>query len=63
MDDLRMPDPDDLEADIEKEMKDQVQRNLDDGIIVLTEDGYFRYSARGLFFLWGQFVKDMLRLC
>lgn len=62
-DDLRMPDPDEIEARIEAEMQAQVQHNLDAGIIRLTGDGHFEYSRRGLFFLWGQFVKDMLRLC
>jgi hypothetical protein len=61
-DDLRMPDPDHLEEDIEREMQEQVRRNLADGIIRLTDDGHFRYSKRGLVFLWGQFVKDMVRL-
>ncbi|MFD0893112.1 hypothetical protein KBB96_16960 [Luteolibacter ambystomatis] len=62
-DDLRMPDPDELEGKIEGEMQAQVKHNLDAGIIRLTEDGHFQYSRRGLLFLWGQFVKDMLRLC
>jgi hypothetical protein len=60
---LRMPDPDEIEDAIEAEMKLQVQHNLAVGIIQLTGDGYFQYSTRGLFFLWGQFVKDMARLC
>lgn len=62
-DDLRMPDPEELESSIEREMQAQVQHNLDSGIIRLTGDGHFRYSGRGLLFLWGQFVKDMVRLC
>ena len=32
-------------------------------IIRETGDGHFEYSFRGLLFLWGQFVKDMVRLC
>ena len=32
-------------------------------LISLTGDGHFRYSPRGLVFLWGQFIKDMVRLC
>ncbi len=60
---LRMPDPEHLEDAIEQEMKRQVEHNLSAGFIQLTGDGHFRYSTRGLFFLWGQFVKDMIRLC
>ena len=62
-DDLRIPDPDEAEHDIEDEMRRQIDHNLDKGIIRLTGDGHFRYSFRGLLFLWRQFVKDMVRLC
>ncbi|MFT4176334.1 MAG: hypothetical protein QM627_06725 [Luteolibacter sp.] len=60
---LRMPDPDEIEQSIEREMRQQVEHNLASGIIRLTGDGHFAYSCRGLFFLWGQFIKDMIRLC
>ncbi|MFD2257043.1 hypothetical protein ACFSSA_10165 [Luteolibacter algae] len=62
-DDLLIPDPEAMEEDIENEMRKQVDHNLRSGIIHLTDDGHFRYSKRGLFFLWGQFIKDMIRLC
>ena len=62
-DDLRMPDPEEIEDGVEAEMRKQVEHNLAAGIIELTGDGHFQYSKRGLFFLWGQFVKDMIRLC
>ena len=62
-DHLRMPDPEEIEDDIELEMRSQVNHNLAAGIIRLTGDGHFRYSPRGLVFLWGQFIKDMVRLC
>jgi hypothetical protein len=60
---LRVPDPEDIEDSLEREMRSQVEENLASGIIRLTGDGYFQYSKRGLFFLWGQFLKDMARLC
>lgn len=63
LDDLRMPDPEIIEDGIESEMRKQVDHNLASGIIRLTGDGHFKYSKRGLFFLWGQFIKDMIRLC
>lgn len=62
-DELVLPDPDALESDIENEMKLQIVHNLDHGIIEPADDGHFRYSVRGLFFLWKQFAKDMIRLC
>lgn len=60
---LRMPDPEEIEDGIEREMRKQVDHNLSAGLIKLTGDGRFHYSTRGLFFLWGQFIKDMIRLC
>ena len=60
---LRVPDPEEIENGIEQEMRVQVEHNLTSGLIELTGDGHFRYSGRGLVFLWGQFIKDMIRLC
>jgi hypothetical protein len=60
---LRIPDPEEIERMIEREMREQVEHNLATGIIELTGDGHFQYSKRGLFFLWGQFLKDMARFC
>ena len=62
-DSLRIPDPDEAAHDIEDEMRRQIDHNLEAGIIRLTGDGHFRYSFRGLLFLWKQFVRDMVRLC
>lgn len=62
-DDLMVPDPDEIGREIEQEMKAHLDHNLEQGIIRLTGDGHFSYSPRGLVFLWGQFVKDMVRLC
>lgn len=62
-DDLVMPDPEVLGEELEKEKQGRIQFNLEHGIIEPTEDGHFRYSSRGLVFLWRQSVKDMIRLC
>lgn len=61
---LRVPDPEAIESQIEEEMQAQVRHNLECGIIRPAETpDHFAYSTRGLFFLWWQFVKDMIRLC
>jgi hypothetical protein len=62
-DKVRVPDPEEIEDSIEREMRQQVDHNLKAGIIRMTGNGHFMYSVRGLVFLWGQFVKDMVRLC
>jgi hypothetical protein len=61
--DLRVPNPEEIEDNIESEMRSQVDHNLKSGIIQLSGDGHFHYSRRGLLFLWCQFIKDMIRLC
>jgi len=62
---LSMPDPDSLVDQIEAEMQAQIQFNLEQGLIQPSEDikDTFRYSWKGLIFLWKQLVKDMIRLC
>lgn len=63
-DSLMIPDPDAMEEAIEAEMKCQLNHNLKEGIIrPAADERYFEYSARGLFFLWKQAIKDMVRLC
>ncbi len=54
--------PDDLKEIAEREMRDQIDHNLDSGLIRLSGNGTFRYSWRGLFFLWLQALKDIVRL-
>ena len=60
---LTLPDPDLLEEEAAKEMERIIAYNFEEGIITKVDEGHFRYSSRGLFFLWGQAVKDMIRLC
>jgi len=61
--DLKIPDPDDIVQAIEMEMERQTSYNLEEGIIESADEENYRYSKRGLFFLWKQAVKDMIRLC
>lgn len=60
---LLMPDPDDILAQVEAEMDKQIHHNLSCGVIKMADDTHFQYSTKGLFFLWIQSMKDMIRLC
>lgn len=60
---LLMPDPDDVLKQVEDEMRKQIDHNVDCGLIKITSGNHFQYSTKGLFFLWFQSVKDMIRLC
>lgn len=54
-------DPDEIPEQMENEVRRQIDHNLDRGLIALSGEGTFRYSWRGLFFLWRQFVVDMVK--
>ncbi len=51
-----------IAATMEREMRSQVSHNIDAGL--LTRDGgdQIRYTARGMFYLWYQFLCDLVRL-
>lgn len=57
--------PDQLPELMEKETRVQIRHNLDRGLIETDDENpeTVRYSWRGLFFLYGQLVKDMVKLC
>lgn len=56
--------PEELPGLIEEETGRQIRHNLEQGLIRLAEKaGTFRYSWRGLFYLYFQLVKDMVRMC
>jgi hypothetical protein len=59
---LAEDDSEHIHEQLQREIERQINHNLDRGIITLSGDGTFRYSWRGLFFLWRQFVKDMIKL-
>lgn len=61
--DLLIPNPDEIIHQIEEGMRNQIDHNIESGVIEFTGDGHFQYSKRGLFFLWKQAMKDMIRLC
>jgi len=51
-----------LHQSMEDEIRAQIDHNLSRGIIRESGEGTFRYSWRGLMFLWAQFLKDMVKL-
>lgn len=59
---IQATEPDEIRPLMEKELRLQIDHNLDKGLIRLSGNGTFRYSWRGLVFLWCQFLKDMVKL-
>ena len=60
---LYVPSPEVVVEEIESEMNEQLEYNLQSGIIEEADPRTFRYTTKGLFFLWKQLVRDMVRLC
>ena len=50
-----------LRADIERELRTQLEHNIARGILVRDKNEMIRYSVRGMFFLWGQFLREFIR--
>lgn len=54
--------PETLAAQMESDMRRQIAHNLRSGVLKRDGDHLIRYSARGLLFLWCQFLRDLVRL-
>jgi hypothetical protein len=62
LDDLEVLDPDKIQEEIQKDLRAQVAHNIASGVLTKDDAGAVRYSWRGLFFIWFQFLRDLLRL-
>ena len=47
---------------VEADHKAQLDYNMDQGLLVEAGEGMIRYTWRGMFFLWVQFLRDLVRL-
>ena len=50
-----------IRSEIENELRTQLEHNISRGILVRGHDQMIRYSLRGMFFLWGQFLREFVR--
>lgn len=55
-------DADRIQEEIQKDLRAQIAHNLAKGVLTEAEEGQIRYSWRGLFFIWFQFLRDLVRL-
>lgn len=55
-------DPEAVRNSVEQDMNKQVEHNLRIGLLRADEDNLGRYSWRGLFYLWGKVLRDILRI-
>lgn len=54
--------PEQIQEEIQKDLRAQITHNLAKGVLTQTAEGQIRYSWRGLFFIWFQFLRDLVRL-
>lgn len=59
---LQALEPGELHREIQKDLRAQIMHNLAKGVLKQTSEGQIRYSWRGLFFIWCQFLRDLVRL-
>jgi hypothetical protein len=60
--DLADLDPEAIQLDIQKDLRAQITHNIARGILKQDAAGAVRYSWRGMFFIWMQFLRDLVRL-
>lgn len=59
---LQPSEPEELAGQLQAEQSAQIAHNLTTGILRRAKDGAIRYTWRGLFFIWLQFLRDFVRL-
>ena len=61
-DSLELLEPEAMQQEIQKDLRAQLTHNIAAGVLIQDPAGQVRYSWRGLFFLWFQFLRDLVRL-
>lgn len=62
LDDLTELDPEAVQNEIQKDLRSQITHNIAAGVLKQNAAGEIRYSWRGMFFIWLQFLRDLVRL-
>jgi hypothetical protein len=62
LEDLEALEPDNIPAEIQRDLRAQVTHNIAAGVLEKTREGQIRYSWRGMLFIWFQFLRDLVRL-
>lgn len=57
-----LPPHDELIPTLQGDMRGQIAHNVDAGLLQRMDDNRVRYTPRGMFYLWFQFLRDLLRI-
>jgi hypothetical protein len=60
--DIDALDEDQIQTEMEKDLRDQIEHNIHKGVLKQTSTGDVKYSWRGMIYLWCQFLVDLVRL-
>jgi hypothetical protein len=60
--DLQELDAERIQEEIQKDLRSQIAHNIAAGVLKKNDAGEVRYSWRGMFFIWVQFLRDLVRL-
>ena len=55
-------DEDRIQAEIERDLRDQIAHNIKKGVLKSANESEVKYSWRGMVYLWCQFLLDLVRL-
>lgn len=51
-----------IQNDIQSDLREQISHNIKIGLLKRDGENLIRYSVRGMFYLWFQFLRDLVRL-
>lgn len=54
--------PEETVSTMQTEMRAQITHNIDAGLLKRDGEHFIRYTARGMFYLWLQFLRDLVRI-
>jgi len=53
---------DEIIAALQSDLRTQILHNINAGLIRREDGQFIRYTARGMFYLWCQFLRDLVRI-
>ena len=53
--------PEEIVRTMQSEMKAQITHNISAGLLARDGEHFIRYTVRGMFYLWLQFLRDLVR--
>jgi hypothetical protein len=62
LEDLVESSPEELPRAVGHSLQREIMHNVHVGVLACDSENQVRYTVRGMFFLWAQFLRDLVRL-